>query len=95
MQSKKHSILESITNVIVGLVISFLIQLAIYPILNIPVTLSQNIIITIVFFIASFVRGYVIRRIFNKIKWTQNKEYELRRRKSKFNIQYNCKNIND
>ena len=58
--------IESITNVIVGLVTSFLIQLIIYPLLNIPVTINQNIIITVVFFIVSFLRGYIIRRIFNK-----------------------------
>lgn len=67
MQSKKHSLLESLTNVIVGLLMSFLTQLIIYPFLDIEVSLNQNIIITAVFFIISFVRGYVIRRIFNKI----------------------------
>lgn len=65
MQSKKHSAFESITNVVVGLILSFVIQLIIYPLLNIPVTLTQNVIITAVFFIVSFIRGYVIRRIFN------------------------------
>lgn len=69
-QNRKHSILESITNVIIGLITSFLIQIAIYPILGIPVTFNQNVIITIVFFIASFIRGYVIRRIFNKMQET-------------------------
>ncbi len=64
-QSKKHSALESIVNVVLGLVISFLIQIIIYPVLGIPVTLKQNIIITIVFFIASFFRSYLIRRFFN------------------------------
>ena len=67
-QSKKNSLIESITNVVVGLVISFLIQLIIYPALNIKVSLNQNMVITIVFFLASFFRGYVIRRIFNNIK---------------------------
>ena len=68
MQTIKNSILESVTNVVAGLITSFLIQLAIYPMLGIPVTITQNIKITIIFFIASFIRGYVIRRIFNKIK---------------------------
>jgi hypothetical protein len=68
MQSKKHSTLESLTNTVVGLLTSFAIQLVIYPLLNIPVTLNQNIIITIVFFVVSFLRGYLIRRFFNKIK---------------------------
>lgn len=67
MQSKKHSTLESLTNTIVGLLTSFAIQLVIYPLLNIPVTLNQNIIITVVFFVVSFLRGYIIRRVFNKI----------------------------
>ena len=66
MQSKRKSLIESITQTVVGLVISFVIQLVIYPLLNIPVTLNQNLIITAVFFIASIIRGYVIRRIFTK-----------------------------
>jgi hypothetical protein len=66
-QSKKQSILETVTNVIAGLLISFVIQLIIYPILNIPVSINQNLIITFVFFVASFIRGYVIRRLFNKL----------------------------
>ena len=66
MQSKKHSLIESITQTVVGLVVSFCIQLVIYPMLNIPVTLSQNVIITAVFFVASIGRGYFIRRIFNR-----------------------------
>lgn len=66
MQSKTKSIIESLTNTIVGLGLSFGIQLILYPIMNIPVTINQNIIITFVFFMASFLRGYFIRRIFNK-----------------------------
>jgi hypothetical protein len=64
-QTKRQSIVESITQTVIGLVTSFLIQLVIYPILNIPVTFSQNLIITFVFFLASILRGYLIRRFFN------------------------------
>jgi hypothetical protein len=67
-QTKKHSALESATNVVIGLIISFLIQLWIYPFLHIPVTLGQNIFITVIFFVASFIRGYVIRRFYNAIQ---------------------------
>jgi uncharacterized protein YacL len=66
-QSKKHSLIESIVNVVLGLIISFLIQLWIYPLLGIPVSINQNIFITVVFFIASFIRGYIVRRVFNAI----------------------------
>ena len=65
MQTKKQSAYESVVNIIIGLITSFLIQLIIYPLLDIPVSLNQNIIITIVFFIASFIRGYLVRRYFN------------------------------
>lgn len=66
MQSKKYSIIESVTNTVIGLVTSFLIQLIIYPLLDIPVSINQNIIITLVFLIVSIIRGYLIRRLFNK-----------------------------
>jgi uncharacterized protein YacL len=66
MQTKKQSAVESFVNIIIGLITSFLIQLVLYPLLNIPVSFGQNIIITLVFFVVSFVRGYLIRRFYNK-----------------------------
>lgn len=67
-QSKKHSLLESIANVVIGLIISILAQIALYWAMNIPVSFGQNLIITGVFFFLSFVRGYIIRRIFNRLQ---------------------------
>lgn len=66
IKTKKGSWIETITQTIIGLGISFLIQVVLYPVMEIPVTLDQNIIITAVFFIASLIRGYVVRRIFNR-----------------------------
>lgn len=66
-QKKHHSVLESFLNVIIGLGLSFVIQLILYPYLGIKVTLNENLIITFVFFVVSFIRSYVIRRIFNKL----------------------------
>tara|TARA_R110002050_G_scaffold204275_1_gene339487 strand:- start:1775 stop:1987 length:213 start_codon:yes stop_codon:yes gene_type:complete len=67
MQTKKQSLIETISGVFIGLVISFLIQVVIYPAMGIRVTLSQNLFITSVFFMVSVVRGYFVRRLFNKI----------------------------
>ncbi|WP_329805402.1 DUF7220 family protein [Flavobacterium facile] len=67
-QSKKLSFLETLTNILIGLLFSYFIQIILYPILNISVSTKQNIIITLVFFIASLIRGYFIRRFFNSIK---------------------------
>ena len=64
-QTKKNSIIEAIIQTLIGLITSILIQLILYPLLNIPVSFNQNLIITIVFFIVSILRGYIVRRIFN------------------------------
>jgi len=66
MQTKKHSIIESIAKTIIGLLTSILIQLILYPAMGIPVSFSQNLIITAVFFIVSIIRGYFIRRYFSR-----------------------------
>ena len=67
MQSKRQSLIEAITNTSVGYLVALGIQLIIYPILNIPVTFSENLIITTVFTCASIARGYLVRRFFNYI----------------------------
>lgn len=66
-QKKKHSLIEATAGTVIGLITSFAIQLIIYPLLEIPVSIGQNLIITTVFFIASICRGYLVRRLFNKI----------------------------
>lgn len=68
MQSKKFSIIESITNTATGFIVSLFIQLIIYPALNIPVTFEQNMLITSVFTAVSIIRGYIVRRVFNRMK---------------------------
>ena len=68
MQNKKLSLIETITQTFIGLATSILIQFVLYPIMNIPVTFNQNCIITIVFFVVSILRGFLIRRLFNSFK---------------------------
>jgi high-affinity Fe2+/Pb2+ permease len=67
MQNKKQSLIEAISGTTIGLVFSFIIQIIIYPALDIEVSIGQNLLITSIFFIASIVRGYLVRRLFNKI----------------------------
>ena len=66
-QTKRKSLIESVIQTIIGLGTSILIQIILYPIMGIPVTFSQNLIITLVFFTVSIVRGYFVRRIFEKL----------------------------
>ena len=64
-QKKIISLIESVTNTSIGFTVSLCLQLIIYPIMGIPVTFGQNIVITIVFTVVSVLRGYVVRRWFN------------------------------
>jgi hypothetical protein len=66
-QSPKKSLIESITQTFIGLGTSILIQVILYPMMGIPVTFSQNVVITLVFFFVSIIRGYFVRRIFEKL----------------------------
>ena len=65
-QTKKQSVLETITNTAVGFAISLAATFFIFPVLNIESTGSKNVAVTIFFTVISLLRGYVIRRIFNK-----------------------------
>jgi len=67
-QTKKKSFIESVIQTIIGLGTSILIQVILYPLMGIPVTFSQNIVITLVFFTVSIIRGYFVRRIFDSMK---------------------------
>jgi hypothetical protein len=64
-QSKKHSIYETIANTIVGLAVSFLVQLIVYPMYGIKISHTTNLEITFIFFVVSFTRSYFLRRLFN------------------------------
>lgn len=66
-QTKKKSLIESITGTLIGLITSIILQMILYPLMGIPVSFGQNVIITLVFFIVSIARGYLVRRLFNKI----------------------------
>ena len=68
-QSKKLSAIESVVNQVTGFLLSVLIfQYIIGPyMLGIQPDWVDNMNITVVFTIVSMVRGYVVRRIFNKL----------------------------
>lgn len=66
-QTKKHSFIESITNVAVGYGVALLSQIVIFPYFGIKVSLKQNMVIGCFFTVISILRSYVLRRIFNFI----------------------------
>jgi hypothetical protein len=69
MQKKKHSFIESITNVLIGYFIAVLSQVIIFPFFGVDIPLRDNLIIGVYFTIISIIRSYTVRRFFtNYIK---------------------------
>jgi len=66
MQSKKHSLIESITNTAIGYIVAILSQMIIFPIFGIHVDTSTHLLIGLWFTVVSIVRSYALRRIFTK-----------------------------
>lgn len=65
MQSRIESLVEACVNVVIGACVALVAQLIIFPLLGIPVTLGQNLIITAFFTVISVARSYLVRRYFN------------------------------
>ena len=65
-QSKIESLIESVITVGSGLVIAVIIQLLIFPLYDIEITLFENVQLAIIFTISSIIRIYIIRRYFNR-----------------------------
>jgi len=65
MQSRASSLIESLINIAIGAVVSFLSQLLIFPLFAIDVSLAANLGITAWFTAVSVARSYIVRRWFN------------------------------
>ena len=65
MQTKKQSLIESLTSTTIGIIIGIVLNLTILPIFGYPVSLSDSLWISVIFTIVSIIRSYVIRRFFN------------------------------
>ena len=66
-QSRAMSLVEAVTNVIVGYGVAVVTQILIFPIFGLHTTLAQNLKMGAVFTVVSIARSYVLRRMFNRI----------------------------
>lgn len=64
-QMKIDSILESLTNILIGAFIALIAQVVWFPIIGKDFTLVDNLMTTAFFTLISFIRSYAIRRAFN------------------------------
>ena len=67
-QSKLESLFESVITVGSGLIVAVIIQLLIFPLYDIEITLFENIQLATIFTVSSIIRIYFIRRCFSRIR---------------------------
>ena len=65
MQTRRQSLAETVTSVAIGYLVALASQLAIFPLFDIHVSLTDNLLIGAWFTIISILRGYAVRRFFN------------------------------
>ena len=65
-QSRRMSLVETFAGVAIGFAVSVALAYVVYPLFGHSFTLAQNIGITVIFTVASIVRGYLVRRAFNR-----------------------------
>ena len=66
-QSKFQSLIESFTTVISGFFVALVVQLLIFPLYDIDITMFENIQLVIIFTTTSIIRVYIVRRCFNRV----------------------------
>ena len=65
MQSKKQSLIETLTSVFVGWLIGVILNLTVLPLFDYNITVVDSLLVSLIFTVVSVARGYVIRRWFN------------------------------
>jgi len=71
-QSRKGSAIEAIVNIMIGLIVSYVANHLVFPHYGFTPSPRQNVEITAIFTVISFVRSYSVRRLFNHYRQMQS-----------------------
>lgn len=69
-QSRAMSLVEAVTNVVVGFGVAVAVQLAVFPVYGLAVRVTDTLGIGAIFTAVSIVRSYLLRRLFEWIAGT-------------------------
>jgi len=72
-QSRSHSVAEALANIVVGFAVSVAITAVLLPAFGHQISLQDNLAMTAVFTVASLLRSYALRRVFNSIAHQSSK----------------------
>jgi hypothetical protein len=68
MQTKLESFFEANTSTSIGFIVSYILSYTILPLYGVEQSHSVSLQITLIYTVASIIRGYAVRRYFNKRK---------------------------
>ena len=71
-QSRLMSLVESLANVLVGYGVAVATQMMVFPLFGLAVTVSNNLLIGLIFSAVSIVRSYALRRGFEALRVRQS-----------------------
>ena len=71
-QSRLMSLVESLANVLVGYGVAVATQMLVFPLFGLAVTVTENLLIGLIFTVVSIVRSYVLRRGFEALRVRQS-----------------------
>lgn len=63
-QSRKASLAEALANTLVGFLVATALNLIVLPLYGFDITVAQSMQVTVIFMIASILRSYSLRRVF-------------------------------
>ena len=66
-QSRTMSLVEAITNVVVGYVLAIATQIVVFPWFGLEAGLGEHLAIGMAFTVVSLARGYLLRRLFERL----------------------------
>ena len=64
-QTKKASLAEAVTNIVVGYSVNFAANLLVFPIFGWQFSVKQNLQLGVIYTVISLVRSYGLRRYYN------------------------------
>lgn len=65
MQSKKQSLIETLISVFLGWLIGVILNLTVLPLFDYNITVTDSLLVSLIFTAISVIRSYIIRRFFN------------------------------
>lgn len=75
-QLRRHSALETVTSTFIGFCLSYWLNYFLLPVFGFPVTHSQNFWLVTIFTLVSLIRGYFLRRLFNRLNTFLTKDHQ-------------------